>query len=179
MALPFPQWLAGQRITANGLNARNWIRVNQGTDITRTSSTTMTNTNLVITGAAGAEYYYQALISYGASIDSDMQWAWSIPTDASITRFTAALSIADVTTGSASAHTVVMRRPAATTGVTAGGTDAANIGTNTTTFNSAYDQGMITFGAAGTATLQFAQNSSDADGTTFRASSYLLYTRIA
>ncbi|MFH8369204.1 hypothetical protein [Streptomyces sp. NPDC018031] len=179
MALPFPQWLAGQRITAAGLNSRNWVRVTQGTDITRISSTTMTNTNLVITGAAGAEYYFKALIAYGASIDSDMQWAWSIPGDASMTRFTEALSIADVTLGSASAHTVVMRRPAASTGVSAGGTDAAAIGSATTTFNSAYDQGIVTFGVAGTATLQFAQNTSDADGTTFRSTSYLLYTRIA
>lgn len=179
MTTPFPQWLAGNRITAAALNARNMIQVNQGSDQTLSNTTTLTNTNLVLPGTAGATYLYTLLIAYGAGITADFKWDWSIPGDATMTRFTRALQIGDNSAGqsSATAKTVVMRRPAYNTGVSAGGNEDDTL--TPTVFNSAYDDGILTFGAAGNATVRFAPNTASASSAaTFRSTSYLLYTRI-
>ncbi len=179
MSTPFPTWLAGMRITAGGLGARDWKAVVQGSDQTLTNTTTMTNTNLAFTGVAGAVYYYNLLIAYGATVSADMQWDWVIPGDATIVRFTQALQTGDNVAGSATtAKTVVMRRPAGTTGVAAGGNEGDNLAP--TQFQSAYDSGILTFGASGNAQIRFAPNTATSgSAATFRATSYLLYARVA
>lgn len=179
MTMPFPTWLAGQRITADGIGARDWIPVVQGADQTLSNTTTMTATNLTLPGDAGGVYYYNLLIAYGATVSADMQWDWVVPGDATIVRFTQALQTGDNVAGSATtAKTVVMRRPAGTTGVAAGGNETDS--TSPTQFQSAYDSGILTFGASGLATVRFAPNSAVAgSAATFRATSYLLYSRVA
>lgn len=179
MTMPFPQWPAGMRITAGRLNARNWTAVNQGSDQTLSNTTTLTATNLVLPGMAGGIYLYKLLIAYGAGITADFKWDWSIPGDASTTRFTRALQTADNSAGqgSTTAKTVVFRRPATNTGVSAGGNEDDTL--TPTSFNSAYDDGIITFGAAGNATVRFAPNTANAgSAAVFRSTSYLLYTRV-
>lgn len=174
--MPFPRWLAGMRITADRLDDRNMQTVEQGEDITVTSSTTLIDTNLILPGEVGATYWYHAMISYSAASTPDFQWAWDVPSGANVRRFTTskdASSSEGVTVGGPA----VMRTPATTTGVEAGGSDPD--GGPYEDFIYASDEGVITIGGtAGNCTVQFAQNTSDVNETIIRSQSRLVYMRI-
>lgn len=177
MTLPFPQWPAGMRMTAGRLNARNTFLVEQGSDQTVTSSTTLVSTNLILPGVANATYEYMLQIAYSATVTPDMRWAWSVPSGAAARRFTSsreAAAVAGLNTGAA----IIMRAPGTGTEIIAGGGSAD--GGAPADFFSALEQGQIVMaGTAGNCTVQFAQQTSNANQTIFRAQSRLLYRRIA
>lgn len=164
---------AGMRLTPARLNARNVFLVEQGQDQTENSNTTLVDTNLTFTGVAGAEYWYVALISYSADGTPDMHFAWDVPSGASARRFTQSYEDGVSTASINDGGDIIMRTPATTTEINAGGSGDAN-------FNFARDEGIITMGGtSGAVTLQFAQDTSDAADTIFREQSRLLYQRIA
>jgi hypothetical protein len=170
--MPFPEWEAGMRITHDRLDDRNVHFVEQAADQTENSNETLVDTSLTFEGEADAEYWYIALISYSADTAADMHFAWDVPSGAGVRRFTQSL-IEGAASGVNTGGDLIMRTPATTTEITAGGAgDGA--------FNLARDEGIITMGGtAGDVTLQFAQQASDAGDTIFRAQSRLIYQRIA
>jgi hypothetical protein len=170
--MPFPEWEAGMRITHTRLDDRNVHFVEQGSDQTENSNTTLVDTNLAFEGVADAEYWYVALISYSAATTPDLKFAWDVPSGAGVRRFTQSL-IEGAASGVNAGADVIMRTPGTGTEIIAGGAgDGA--------FNLARDEGIITMGGtAGDVTLQFAQENSDAGDTIFRAQSRLIYQRIA
>lgn len=177
MTLPFPEWPAGMRITAGRLNARNTFVVEQGSDQTVTSSTTLVDTNLILPGVVNATYEYRLQISYSATVTPDLRFAWSVPSGAGVRRFTIsreAAAVAGLNTGAA----VIMRSPGTGTEIIAGGGSAD--GSAPGDFFFALDEGQITMGGtAGNCTVQFAQQTSNANQTIFRAQSRLIYRRVA
>jgi hypothetical protein len=176
MTLPFPEWPAGMRITAGRLNARNTRLVEQGSDQTVTSSTTLVSTNLILPGVANATYEYRLQIAYSATVTPDLKFAWTVPSGAAVRRFTIsreAAAVAGLNTGAA----VIMRSPGTGTEIIAGGGSAD--GGVPADFFFASDEGQITMGGtAGNCTVQFAQQTSNANQTIFRAQSRLVYRRI-
>lgn len=174
--MPFPRWLAGMRITADRLDDRNIMVVDQGEDQTVTSSTVLVDTNMIIPGEAGAKYWYQAKISYSATVTPDFRWAWSVPSGANVRRFTISreeAAAAGLNTGVG----IIMRTPATGTETRAGGGSAD--GVSPPDFFHVYDEGVIEMGGtAGNVTLQFAQFTSNANETIFRGQSRLIYARV-
>lgn len=176
--MPFPQWLAGMRITADRLDDRNIIVVNQGEDQIVTNSTTLVDTNLMVPGEVGATYWYHAMISYSSSETPDFRWSWSIPSGGNVRRFSMAGEESDapgVTVGSS----VVMRTPATTTDTMARGSDG-DASDPPIDFVYASDEGIITVGGApGNFTIQFAQSVANANQTIFRNQSRMVFARLA
>lgn len=174
--MPFP-WYAGQVLTADRFNARNSYMITQDTDQVFTSTTTLTNTQIVVPVEAGAVYVYWLFVSYSATTASDMKWAWAAPVGTLLSSYTSAF-IAGAASGLNTGAAIIMRRPANTTERLAGGTDTASPPTN---FHSAYDRGTITVGGtAGNVILQAAQNTSSVDQTVIRGGNQtrLVYSRI-
>lgn len=174
--MSIPQWFAGQAMTADDMNARNPKLVAQQNDQTVTSSTTLIDSEITFIPEPNAVYQYWLYISYSATVNSDLRWAWAASgaTLASFTIGYATTAASGVNTGSE----VVMRRPGNTTARVAGGTDATSPPVN---FHSAYDVGtFITDGTLSSVTLQFAQNTSSADQTILRGGNQtrMIYTRI-
>lgn len=174
--MPFPRWLAGMRITADRLNDRNIVVVDQGEDQVVTSSTTLVNTNLVIPGEVGATYYYNALISFSATVTPDFRWAWAVPSGAGVRRFTISRTNATAA-GANTGATIIMRTPATGTEIEAGG--GSTDGAPPPEFMYTYEQGIVTIGGtAGNCTIRFAQFTSNTNQTIFRGQSRLVYSRV-
>lgn len=176
--MSIPQWFAGQVMTADAMNARHPKLVAQQNDQTVTSSTTLINSEITFIPEPNAVYQYWLYVSYSATVNSDLRWAWAA-TGATLASFTigyAATAGSGVSTGS----DVVMRRPGNTTARVAGGTDTAGT-TPPVNFHSAYDLGtFVTDGTLSSVTLQFAQNTSHADQTILRGGNQtrMIYARI-
>lgn len=138
---------AGQRLTADVLSMTRKRLVVQTADMAFSNQTTNLATEIVIPVVAGATYWYQCLISYSAvsATGSALTWSWDTPTGTALTRFTTSLT-QQPGTGVNTGGPAVMRRPANTTGIPAGGTDDGSPPTN---FNSAIDQGAIQVGGVG------------------------------
>lgn len=174
--MPFPNWLAGMRITADRLEDRNIHVVEQAADQIVTNSTTLIDTNLLIPGEVGAVYQYQAHISFSATATPDFRWAWVAPSGTDIRRYTMA-RIAAAATGLNTGSDVIMRTPALGTEMVAGGGDAD--GGAPVNFFYTYEQGLVYMGGtAGSCVIRFAQFTSNANQTIFRNLSRLIYSRI-
>ncbi|MFJ9748863.1 hypothetical protein [Streptomyces chartreusis] len=176
--MSIPQWFAGQALLADDMNARNPKLITQQNDQTVTTSTTLVNSEITFVPEPNAVYQYWLYISYSATVNSDLRWAWAAAgaTLASFTIGYAATAGSGVNTGS----DVIMRRPGNTTARAAGGTDTAGT-TPPVNFHSAYDLGtFVTDGTLSSVTLQFAQNTSHADQTILRGGNQtrMIYARI-
>jgi hypothetical protein len=157
--MPYPQLFAGQRITADKLNASRKRSVVQTADQTLVGTTALVNTEIVLPIEAGAVYYYDCLISYSAvragSGGSALSWSWNVPPGAVLARFTQSY-VRDPASGVNTGSDVILRRPATTTRIPAGGTDSTSPPIN---FHSAYDRGTITAGGiSGLVILQVGQD---------------------
>lgn len=175
--MSFPQWFAGQVMTADGLNARHPRLVQQETDQTVNNSTTYVASEITFTPEPNAIYEYNLLLSYSADGAADFKWNWDA-TGALFCSFTQARSVDATGTFNAGA-TVIYRRPGNTTDRIAGG---ATTGTPTDSFYSAYDQG--TFATDGTITpitMQFGAVAAAAVNTILRGGNQtrIIYRRIA
>lgn len=175
--MPFPTWLAGMRITADRLDDRDIRVVEQGTDQTVTSSTTLRDTNLLIPGEVNAIYWYALYIAYRATITPDFRWAWVAPSGTSIDRFTAGRDEASPA-GLTAGHPVALRYASIGIELRAGGGDADGTSPPANVIY-AQDQGIIKIGGtAGSCVVRFAQFTSNANQTIFSSQSKLIYARI-
>lgn len=175
--MSFPQFFAGQIILADDLNAHLTKMVTQENDQIVTSSTTVIDSEITFTPEPNAEYEYELFISYSATINGGFRWSWDAA-GALFASFTHQISSPGNSGTTNTAQSVLMRRPANTTGRLAGGSDASSPPAN---FHSAYDRG--TFATDGTltpVTMQFAQAVSHANQTILRGgnNTRMLYRRI-
>lgn len=177
--MSFPQYFAGQVLTADALNADRAKLVVQHNDQTVTSSTTPIASEITFTPEPNALYEYFLWLSYSATVNSGIFWEWNAP-NALLASFTQTLEHPAAPGTANTGQLVNFRRPANTTNREAGGSDAA--GANPLIqFHSAYDSGTFTTdGVLNTITVQFAQATSHADQTILRGGNQtrLLYRRI-
>lgn len=168
----YPDFRAGMKLKASHLRDMQTVRVIQGSDQTRTSSTALLSTNLIIPAEANAVYQYKLLLAYSCGA-GDYTGQWDVPSGATMQRH-----------GDGMAATATGSQTAYTEGFSAQGaaTTAFNIGGNTagiTQIVSFVEEGYIeTSSSSGDVTYQFTQRVSSADATIIRAASQLYYTRI-
>lgn len=144
--MSIPAWYAGQVITADRLNARNTMIVQQNADQDATD-TNFVASEITVTLEPGAVYQYWTYISYTADQDNNFVWEWG-GNDTTLTSFTQAMDLG-TNSGQNASRPVIFRRPANTTDRIAGGTSDMP---SFEVFQSAYDQGTIITGS-GTPTL--------------------------
>lgn len=151
--MAFPQWRAGQILTADDLNAvrlKMAVQVNNGI----TTSNTLTDSEVVIPVEAGAVYSYQALIAFSATTASDFSWAWRIPSGATLARWTISV-VEALGSGNNTGGGAILRSPAGSTQILSGGNSTSSPPAN---FQCVYDQGYFeTAGTPGDVVLQYAQ----------------------
>lgn len=168
--MPYPVFVAGQKVTAALLAATQWQEIEQGIDQTVTNSTSFVDTNIIIPVEAGARYQYTLLAGYSSSTTADIKFSWTAPTGGEVRRWT----IAQGQNGTGGVNTfseVSMRYATTTNQVVAGGSGTGN--------EHAYIEiGVINGGAGGNVTLQFAQVTAEATNTVFLAESRISYVRI-
>jgi len=175
--MPFPTWLAGQRITADRLDDRDIKLVEQGTDQTVTNSTTLRDSNLLIPGEVNAIYWYALYIAYRATVTPDFRWAWVAPSGTSIDRFTLARD-ENAAAGLTAGTTIAARYASIGIELRAGGGDTDGTNPPANVFY-VHDQGIIKIGGtAGSCVVRFAQFTSSANQTIFSSQSKLVYARI-
>lgn len=163
--MPFPQVFAGQTLTADVINATRKRLIIQTADQVLTDQDTEIDTEIIIPVEAGATYWYECLISYSAvsAASSALTYSWDAPTGTALARFTQSY-ITQPGTGSNTGSLIIQRRPANTTGIPAGGSDASSPPTN---FHSAYDRGTISVGGiSGNVVLQVRQAGSGSSNET-------------
>lgn len=170
--MPFPQWYAGQTITAERLNARNLRLVAQedNQEITNNDST-WESTEIELELEPNAIYAYWLYVSYSAG-NGGIAWSWDA-TGVTLASFTLAYN-RDTASGINNGGGVIMRRPSNTTPRVAGGSGSSN-------FNSAVDRGtMETSGGTPSLALRFRQDSSSSSLTILRGGNQtrILYQRI-
>jgi hypothetical protein len=164
----FPNWLAGNRITAGQLNAMLPLAVTKPADEPVTSSTVMQNDNdLVLAVAANAAYTFSCYLNYeGGTINaSDIKWQWVLPAGAHMTYWSASES---------PGGTLVAQLTNIESTVGAAATNGAG------NLRAVYMYGGVqTSSTAGNLQLQWAQNSSSATATIVHAKSTLTLDRTA
>lgn len=165
----YPDWRAGQIITADLLLAMNVYEVEQGADQSVTSSTTLQDTNLVIPVESNAVYEYRLLLSYTAATAGDAQIAWTVPTSATMSR-----------RGHGLGQSVATSQTDADRSFSAVGAAGTAFGFGATGSTASFlEIGRIeTSSNAGNATMQFAQRVSNATPSTLLAASRLFYRRV-
>lgn len=173
--MAFPQWFAGQPITADGLNGRSMRLITQENDQQPTTTGVLDKSEIFFTPEPNAVYAYWLYIAYSAATDGDFLWEWGEQAAtgvlmASFTQAYAASAASGVNTGAL----IIMRRPGNSTNRVAGGTDIAN-------FHSAYDAGTFaTDSNPGEQAVWFTQNASSTKSILRGGNqTRLLYQRIA
>lgn len=179
--MAFPDYDAGQRLTAAALNAREWKEVSPSADQSVANSTAVINSGIVIPVKAGELYEWRAQIVYsaeGGGVGTGrFRWAWSVPTGMSLRRLTRSYGKNVAADASQDAGgDVLMRGPGTTTEVAAGSTDAAGANGQ---FHCAIDEGYTLAAASvdGNMILTFAQLAADATATILRDDSICYWRR--
>lgn len=171
----YPTAYAGQRITADQLNAMQPLYVEKAADQSVTSSTTNTDdTALLLPVEANAKYILTGMLLYSARSDTDIKIGWTAPTSATLD-WIAHAQIQGGTTGIASSGIVVDRQIQGNSAFPLGGAAAEN-----TTYMTATVSGrLVTSTTAGDLQLNWAQITSNATASIMRAGSWLMLTRVA
>lgn len=170
--MAYPDWRAGMKLKASLLRAMNVYQVIQAANLSRTSSTTPTATNLVIPAEANAVYEYTIRIAYAAGA-GDASFTWSVPASASMQRHGVGIGTSAGGTRT-NATTLFSSQGNQSTAMEVGG-DAGAASANCSYFETGY---LTTGSTAGNATLMFAQVSSSATASTVNAVSNLEYRRV-
>lgn len=177
--MPYPTFAAGQTLTAAMLTALQWKEVYQGSDQTRTSSTALTASSIVIPVVAGATYRYKLLVRYSTSgVNPDIKFDWTVPTNASMQRFVQGpgqVLVATAASGAANQITTLTSTHVAHSTVLDFHANAVQSGMA----GHFQEDGEIYGGDGGNVTLRFAQAASDAQTTTLHAETVAYYQRIA
>src|SRR5690606_19580747 len=179
--MPFPQWFAGQTITADRLNAARMKMVAQSENQEVVNSTALVPTEISIPLETGATYWYQLVLTYTARNTNEgvdgggIRWAWDVPRGTSMTGQSAKCAPVDNQGISLIAGgRILLRSPAATTEMRAEGSGPDN-------FHAALEYGSIQVGGlSGEAVLQFAQWNAHSTPTTLRGATRtrVFYARV-
>lgn len=172
-------YTAFQRVTADDLNARLDLFVQKTATETVTSSTTLQNDDeLVLTLPAGRTYEIQAHLSPTGNAGGDFKTAWTV--SGTVTQATTRQCIGPTvsttnSTGGSSASPVTA---AVTVGVNKASahnvTTAVSYGLDGTNASAVFERFLVTTGASGgTVQLQWAQDTSNAAGTSLSVNSYI------
>lgn len=171
----FPQYAAGQRLTAGLLQSGQTNVLLQVADQTNATATLVSSPDLVVPVVANGTYIFHLRASYSAVVAADVQFKYLGPAGTTYQRYTFGvdtLGATDFTTTTTSGLTVTMQRRSATSGIS-GGTGIASFAWH-------LDSSIVRVGGtAGVVQLQFAQNTANATGTILRADSMIEYYRIA
>lgn len=167
--MPYPDWRAGQKITADLLAGMQTYLVEQGSNLSVTSSTAFVDSDIVIPLEENAIYEYHLCISYSAGTGGDANIEWTVPSGATMLRSGQGLG-QSVSTAQTDADRSFSARGAA-------GTDFGFGGTGST---AAFEEhGTIECGStSGNAVLQWSQRVSNATATTLLGSTFCTYRRI-
>lgn len=172
--MPYPSFLAGQKVTAALLNAGNVEFVTNSGGAQNTTLTTFVDvTGLGFAADANAQYRAGALIAYDAPVDSangDVNFQWTGAVDTTMSRHIIAPALAATT--NIDTNVMAIRR-ALGTDVRVGGT-----GSTANAFTVYEDMMDITMVTAGTIQLQFALGAGVGTAT-IQADSMIWYQRIA
>lgn len=169
----YPDFRAGQRLTAELLRGMQWQSVEQGSAQTVNNSATLVDTNLSVTLPASSTWMFRLFVAYTTSDtgdDSDLRFAWSVPPNGTVARWTQGYG-ANGSGGTNDFTSVNFRRPATDTNVRIGASGSGDT-------NSYYEWGVFLAGDGGAFVLQFAQWSATSVDTSVTASSRLDYLRI-
>ncbi|MFC4333855.1 hypothetical protein [Salininema proteolyticum] len=162
-------FLAGQRLTADDLQALAATRVTQGTEQSVASSTTLTDTSIVVPVNDLTEI--RLLVRY-TSLGGGMRWAWST-TSGSVTMYNRSIgSHGESTTGNAATVADMRWRQVLTDD------EEQTVDHFTTNTSSLIWEDLIVDGD-GELTFQFAQVTSDASETSIHRNSYATWQRLA
>jgi hypothetical protein len=167
----YPEWTAGDLITAAGLNAGQMHSVIKSTTETVTSSTALQDDNeLIVPLEADATYYCVFLLALGGVSAADVNTEYSFPSGATGFKFCQGPQI-----GSADRANTAM--VSATHNLD---TDRNYGATSTTSVPAMIEHVVVTNGStAGNLTFRWAQNASSATGSVNLAGSAVMYVRVA
>lgn len=174
---PFPTMLAGGRLTSKMMNSRNTKVEFLDTTVTVTNSTSWVSTDLTLDLEPDAMYEYNLFVSIVTDAAADARLAWLSDPGVTPARFTTAPN-RDYTAINSGAE-IIMRRPATTTIGVAGGPNGQY--THFSDFGT-----IITAAGGGSMTLRVAQDTANANPTTFygldggrSAHTHCIYRRIS
>ena len=142
--MAFPQWQAGQIVTADGLNDRVVRAAYASTLQALTSSTAVDITELSVPVAANTVYELGGRLLYAALSGADPSFLWSVPAGATMPWNLQGMA-ADITSGTS--YYTVHQAADAGVGITVGGTNSAGVSL------AAVPTGLLTVGSTG-GTLQ-------------------------
>lgn len=162
----YPNWLAGQRITAAMLNSMLPIDVVKPADETISSKTLQNDNDLVAAVEANATYQFSCEINYegGTQGSSDLQWQWAVPASA-----TMRYEVVFVGTGGGVTVTAQSGADVVTAGTNGSGSRRAIL----------MKGSVITSSTAGNVQFTWAQNTGTVVSTTVHAQSTLSLKRTA
>ena len=174
----YPNYTAGQKLTAADLAAGQSIIVYKTANTDRASTTTLTDDpELTVTLAAGAVYIIEFYLHYAAINAAQFKTAWTVPSGATGARSVRGLA------------STVSDSSSAPTGGGAGSlrsgihnyTTVINYGTRDSGTNQvlAREETLITTSSAGTCAIQWAQVTSNATATRMAAGSWVRALRIS
>jgi hypothetical protein len=167
----YPDWAAGDLITAANLNAGQWnMVVKQATETVTSSTTLQDDDELVIPLEANATYYVIVHCAYGAVSAADVNTEYTFPSGATGLKWCQGPQI-----GSSDRENTAM-----VSAVHNFGTDRNYGATSTSNTIAAIEHLHITTSStAGDLTLRFAQNASNATGSVNLAGSFVTWVRVA
>lgn len=171
--MAFPDYVAGQLLTADDLNQRAWKLVTKSATQSKTSDTSAGDvTDMTIPVLAGQLYEYELNLLYQAGDVGDIAVSWTLPTTMAMQRAVVGYAAAIAAGGTTAGGAVVLRSTTAISGVTVGGTGNPNV---------YKESGFTTIAATvnGNMQLQYAQAVSNATATQVLLNSFLRYRRIA
>lgn len=170
--MPYPEFRAGQRITASLLNAGKLEYViNAAGAQTNATTTVAAATDLSFDVEANAVYLVQARLSFGGTNTVDAKVNWTVPSGATMQRNIIAAS--ETGTTNEDTNAIFIRRGASTQ-------QESGIFTSpsVTAFNTYWEDVWLVVGAtAGTVQANFA--AVNAGTATLNADSYITYQRVA
>lgn len=167
----FPQYEAGEILTADKLNDRIDFIVEQHSDQSVTSSTDFVDSQIRFFMNEFERFRYSLYLRYNSDDVPDFKWAFAGQTGTLMTRFTGSYQLT-APTGEETGTTIQLRAvtgsPTAT--IRAGGTEADQ---------GVFENGIIVNGEnAGDIILRFGQNTSDAATTSLLTGSFMEVRRI-
>lgn len=169
----YPDWAAGDLITASGLNYTQGQRIYKAAATSRSSTTTLADDpDLTVTLDANAVYFIEMHLHFVAQTTPLIKTAWTVPSGATGNRMA-------IGSGSAASDTN-MNNVSGRFGVH-GFTTEVVYGTRgaNTNQSGAIESAIVTTTSSGTLALQWAQNTSNATASQMSAGSMMFVKRIA
>lgn len=171
----YPNWAAGDPITADWLNHTQGFWFYKASDLTRTSTVTLADDpDLTMELDANAVYWVEFNLLAGATNAEDFRSEWGVPSGATGFKECWGPSETVTTNSTGDANLVRLGVHGFTTDIIYGGIRNAN-----NLFFSAREFGLVHTTSAGTLVFRWAQGTSGATGTVLAADSSLHVKRIA